>query len=478
MSYTEFYCDAASGSNLNGGDTAGSVEVAALAGTYNRGTGAGGTDRFTAAAGTPFSGISAGRFVAIKSAGGAAPADFVGRITAVNGGGASIDISLSAVSGTRPANATSVDARVGGAWKGPNGTSGFPFGFIANTLTNAAGDIYRVNYKSGTTYAITAAITHSNAGFGIHEGYTTTAGDGGRAVIDGGTSGVSYVLLTISGNFNHIASFIFQNNGASGTANGVTISNTSFVRNCVAHDVRAFGLAVSTNSVVEECETYACNQSNSGQNGGFLLNGAQAVRCISHDNTGSNSLGFRLQGVPTLIDCIADSNGAAGIQMDAGILFALSGCDCYSNGGAGILIGASASANTRGLIENCNLVKNGGYGIDATNNVGGVCIVRNCGFGSGSQVNTSGAISSSGSEFYIVSGTVTYASGVTPWTDPANGDFRINLQAAKGTGRGTYVQTASGYTGTVAYPDIGAAQSQGGGGAPVIGSPIVRGVLR
>ena len=38
-----------------------------------------------------------------------------------------------------------------------------------------------------------------------------------------------------------------------------------------------------------------------------------------------------------------------------------------------------------------------------------------------------------------------------------NGDFRINLTAAKGTGRGTYMQTAASYTGTVGYPDVGAA---------------------
>lgn len=46
----------------------------------------------------------------------------------------------------------------------------------------------------------------------------------------------------------------------------------------------------------------------------------------------------------------------------------------------------------------------------------------------------------------------------TPWIDPANGDFRINLAAAKGTGRGNFTETQASYTGTVAYPDIGAGQ--------------------
>jgi hypothetical protein len=68
-----------------------------------------------------------------------------------------------------------------------------------------------------------------------------------------------------------------------------------------------------------------------------------------------------------------------------------------------------------------------------------------------------------------VIGSVTYATDVTPWVDPTNGDFRINLAAAKGTGRGTFTQTASSYAGTVGYPDIGAAQSTGGGSGGAIG---------
>jgi hypothetical protein len=72
----------------------------------------------------------------------------------------------------------------------------------------------------------------------------------------------------------------------------------------------------------------------------------------------------------------------------------------------------------------------------------------------------------------IESGTVTYANDVTPWVDPANGDFRINLAAAKGAGRGTFTQTAASYTGTIGYPDIGAAQhleASAGGGLNVVG---------
>ena len=62
-------------------------------------------------------------------------------------------------------------------------------------------------------------------------------------------------------------------------------------------------------------------------------------------------------------------------------------------------------------------------------------------------------------------GAVTYGANLTPWVDPANGDFRINLAAAKGAGRGTFLQTSASYTGTVGFPDIGAAQHLDSGGA-------------
>ena len=34
-------------------------------------------------------------------------------------------------------------AKVGGAWKGPNGAEAFPIGFVQNTMTNSAADHVR-----------------------------------------------------------------------------------------------------------------------------------------------------------------------------------------------------------------------------------------------------------------------------------------------------------------------------------------------
>lgn len=62
-------------------------------------------------------------------------------------------------------------------------------------------------------------------------------------------------------------------------------------------------------------------------------------------------------------------------------------------------------------------------------------------------------------------GTVTYPSNASPYNSPTTGDFTITLAEAKGAGRGAFLQTASGYAGTVGHQDIGAAQHADSGGS-------------
>lgn len=459
MAYTEFYCQT-TGSNLNAGSTTADAAVyTATNGGWNSGTGV-----FTPTSGDPSATVSVGDFASVFLDA-ATVAVFIGRVTAVNS--TTITVSTTAKSGTAPTTAgTGITCKVGGAWKGPNGTEGFPFNFVAAAMTNSAGDSPRVNIKSGTTYSITAAMTHTVAGLVTFEGYTTSAGDNGRATIDGGTSGASYVLLAISSNNIVLRNLIFQNNGATGSANGVTHSSgTGNIEGCVFNSVRGTGCVAS---FLSECEAYACNQSNTANLAGFSVSIA-AFRCISHDNSGSNSNGFVTTSNVLLFSCIADTNGSNGLffnDVQNGSHAAI-GCDSYNNGGDGIRISNNSNIATY-LIENCSLVKNGGYGVFATGSPSRTGIVRNCGFGAGTQANTSGT--TTGLKSMVESGGVNYASDVTPWTDPANGDFRISLAAAQGTGRGTFTQTAASYTGTVGYPDIGAAQHQetaGSGGASV-----------
>jgi hypothetical protein len=268
--------------------------------------------------------------------------------------------------------------------------------------------------------------------------------------LDGGSSAIN--LLTIN-NVITLADFIVQNNGASGTNVGITLASSCFLFRVVVNNVRGTGFHASASSgALIECEAYACNGGAGANLCGFNLGAGnwRTVRCIAHDNAGSTTHGF-LHGTGTLIDCIADSNGGDGFRIrDYSVM---SGCDAYNNGGDGL----DLQDNTNGyLIENCNFIKNGGWGINGGGTSRRDGWVFNCGFGSGTQANTSGTTTNL--RGITESGSLTYAANVTPWVDPANGDFRINLEAAQGTGRSVFTETAASYSGTVGYPDVGAAQ--------------------
>lgn len=447
MPYTEFYVQP-TGSNVNAGSTtADAAAYTATNGGWDSGTGV-----FTPASGDPSASVAVGDFASVYNDG-ATVAVFVGRVTAVNS--TTITVSTTAKSGTAPTtNASGRSIKVGGAWAGPSGAVAFPFNFAAGTMTNASGHIPRVNFKNGTNYAITAAIAHNSNGPAVFQGYTTTVGDGGRAVLDGGTSGASYLLFTIAGTATLVADFEYQNNGATGSANGASISSfgthSRFWR-CVAHDVRGSGFyaAAASNSGFIECEAYACNQSATAALAGFqnAVGGTKYVRCISHDNPGSTH-GFTTSFQASYAHCIADSNGGDGfiVSSTANPLFV--NCDAFANGSDGVEMTAQG-----GEIQNCNFVDNAGYGINSTGTP--LVLAMGCGFGAGTRANGSGTVFGA----VIEVGSVTYANDVTPWADPDDGDFRIVLAAAKNAGRGSFLQTQSGYgapNATVAYSDIGA----------------------
>lgn len=461
MPYTELYCDTATGSNLNAGDDKDIVT------STNGDWGIAAANRFTAASGTPFSGVSVGDFASIYLDGASVTA-CVARVTAVGGGGASLTLSTVSRSGTAPTNgATGRTCTVGGKWKGPNGTSGFPFGFVSGAMTDASSNIVRVNFKNGTNYAITAAILHSVAGATIFQGYTTTPGDGGKAVIDGGTTGAAYVLLNSNSSRMFYQDLIFQNNGATGSANLVTLSELCSFYRCVFNSSRGNGISANTNGMtLIECEAYACNQSNTANLAGFNIGAiANVIRCIAHDNTGSNTNGFISSSFnATFQSCIADSNGASGFFWNGTLPGSIRDCVAYNNAGDGMKFNYTQS--TVFFAENCILAKNGGYGINlAGGSRGGY--IANCAYGAGTFANTSGTTNALGS--IIQSGAVTLASNTSPWTDEGNGDFTLNSTAGAGAacrnaGIGTFTQTAASYAGTVSHPDIGAAIHAASGG--------------
>lgn len=474
MAYTEFYVQS-TGDNLN----AGSTTANAAAFTYAGGTFVRATGVFTVASGDPAAdGVAVGDWVSIYTTAGATVANCVARVTARDATTITISatpaLAVGAVSNVSE-TASAATAKVGGAWDGPSTTVSFPFGSVLSTGVNASGHTPRVNFKGdgdNTTvdYTVTAAMTHALAGPVIFQGYTTTEGDGGKAVI-GVTATASYVILTVSGANVDMADFIFD--GAvfsSGSSTGLQLSGgEQVVYRIVAREMRGLGIAATASVTLVECEAYLCNRAGSANLAGIQAgaNNCLLIRCISHNNNIADvdGHGFIFTSATVAINCIADTNGGHGYLVSSTSTVSLIGCDAYNNVGSGIDF-TSASAMTM-FVQNCNLINNGGYGINSS----GSATLRNgviskCGFGGGTEANTSGTILGTLTGVSITD-SVQYADDVLPWVDAPNGDFRINLAAAKGSGRGAFTQTQASYTGAVGYPDIGAAQHAdvGGGGA-------------
>lgn len=488
-SYTEFCCRSG-GSNVNAGTTTGasSEESTTPLMSYTAGTWTQSTRTFVPASGTLPGTVAVGQFMSVFTSG-ATATGYVARITTVNAGSpGSIVLSSSVLAGAAPANGT-YNARIGGAWLGPNTTDqAFPHTLagLAALVTVTTSYPTRINYKNDQTYNITATTAYAGGGPLRFQGYTTSYGDGGKATLDGGTSGTSYILwnLTPTGACPETWDFIFKNNGASGSAAGFSTVGRGSVKGVVVNNVQGAGFtsASTTSGAFIECEAYACNLANNATTGGFQNTAGSAIvfdRCISHDNVGTATRGFYSASTGMILnECISASNGLHGIEVAAGGIAILLNSDFYNNGvsatGSGYL--SSSATGISMLAENCNFVKNSGFGLTwaAATREG---IITNCGFGSGTQVNGSGDIDRTTIGGITEIGTITYASDVTPWVDPANGDFRINLAAAENTGRGAFTETAASYAGTVGYPDVGAAQHLPTAGGGLLLNPGLRGGL-
>jgi hypothetical protein len=468
--YTNFVCRATGGgaSNMNAGTLDGSTTIPnGPAVTYTGGAWTAATDIFTAAVGADMTEAQVGRFCSIYADGDTVPTTnqfTIRRITAVDSGARTITapvtngVNLGTELTDGAANRT---LRIGGAHAGPSGASGFPLNFLTTACTNTSGSPPKINLKNDQSHAMTAAITHAAGNVLNFQGFTSAYGDGGLAVIDGGTSGSAYSLFAATTTSLAGARFLdleFKNNGASGgstSIHGLSLGTGGgwHIWRCVFRDLRSSGagaIAVTQGGQFEECEFYSCNQGSIAGCGGTRVTGGAVhsfVDCIFHNNNVAGVFGTT--STAKFVGCIFDSN--TGVGFDNGNTDGASfvRCDFYANTSHGI----NSTLVVRA--RNCNFIDNGGYAFSGPSATYTSTFV-NCGFGTGTMANVSGNFSTTGLVEEI--GSITYAANVTPWVDPDNGDFRINLAAAQGTGRGTFLQTASGYAGTVGYPDVGASQ--------------------
>lgn len=447
--FTEFYCNSSAGSNINAGDNK------TLTTSTNGDWGVASANRFTAAAGTPFSAVSVGDFASIYFDT-STTTSYISRVTAVNAGGASLDVSGTVISGSSPTiSATGRSCTVGGVWKGPNAADSFPFTILAGTMTNIAGDLVRANFKNNASYSITAAIQVNFAGARF-EGYTTTPGDQGLATFDAGSSAIVYLNLGNNADNTSYVNLKFTGSGATGANDGVVLGNGTL--SCLFQRVAVngskgggFTLNNGTNHTLVETEVSNFQSGNAAAKGAYQSGGtARFIRAIAHDGTGSNAAGFRLGGTMfSLEDCIAETV-QDGIVLSVPAI--IRGFEAYNILGNGIALTGTSQLF---VIENSNFVKCSTNGITATGSVSPYGVITNCGFGTGTMAN--GANTSSLGNI-VESGSINYSADMNPWADPANGDFRITLTEAQGTGRGSFTETSAGYSGTIGYPDIGAAQ--------------------
>jgi len=400
--------------------------------------------------------VAVGDFAALNDGG--SRALFIGRITAVTS--TSITLSSTYHMGTEPADGT-YELRVGGAWAGPSGIDEFPFDFGSgnNALRNTSDHPARYNFKNDQTYSPTTAWA-TTYNFTTHQGYSTSYGDGGKALIQGPATGASFILMAVSGASVHFYDWKFDRNGDSGTADLFSVSQRRVnLFRCSFSNSMGDGLNTSSgaNSIISECEAYDNGAAGFHINGDAFLN-----RCISRENVD----GFHMEGamLQVIAHSVAVSNTDNGFEIVSESA-ALINCHADDNTDNGVSVSGSSSPTP--YIENSSFSDNGTRGIVVTGNYTFSGLLLNNGFGSGTEANASGDVSAS--HGIIESGKVTFPTDAATMTDPANGDYRIALDEAKNTGRGEYTQEQSGQSGAVGYPDIGAcdADCTSGGGIQI-----------
>lgn len=213
MAVNNFYIQT-TGSNLNAGSTTSdSASVTSTNGDWGNAA----ANRFTAASGTPFSAVSVGEWAAVHLDAASATV-YVAQVTAINAGGASIDLSTTAKYGTAPAtSATGRTCKIGGAWATP--AHALTFG-----STTAAYNSTTIHIKSGTyantTTTITANITGATTAPVVVNGYNTTPGD-----CDLGQQLTKPLISFTTGRFNATGSHVTYANISFTSAN---TSNATF----------------------------------------------------------------------------------------------------------------------------------------------------------------------------------------------------------------------------------------------------------
>ena len=316
--------------------------------------------------------------------------------------------------------------------------------------TVAAGD--KVWVKASANYTETATIdTVGTSGSPIVlEGYTTSTGDGGQAVIDGASTRANGIADSLGGTASILyafKNFHLKNHTSDAVNLGVRIQRVTFV-NCRAENNAGRGFYVNQ---------FAC-----------------FYRCLADSNTG---VSFQLSSNAILACCsIHTASGAHCI--DGSTALTLYNVLIYNSGTAGRGVDSSGG-NTQSAIFNCTI---DGENAMATGirfadghlcSVVGNCIIYDCGTGIEQRVNDSGDLN----VFFgnlLNSNTTNYlryscekfgeVTGAPAFTDEAADDYTLTPGSpAKAAGF-----DAAEVLGNTSYVDIGAHQRQEAGGGLLV----------
>ena len=460
MADLPFYCQSG-GSNLNAGSTTSNTALV----TYTNGNW-NGSNTFTPAGGAnPITdGVAIGMWISCYLDGASAPTGFIARVTAVSS--TTITTSGTAQAGTAPTSgATGRTLKVGGAWLGPNGASGFPLSAFSDfgDCIDTSGNRARVYMKNDATYSISSVILHAGSQWAV-EGYSSSPGDGGLATIDGGANAI--VLLSTSSSNAILENLIFSSTAASGTSNGLSLGGArNLLKRVRVTGTRGSGFSVTGTWKLHTCEAWGCNSANSANIGAFHNTGTlEMENCTSHVNTGSNVDGIYNTGSLTLDGCVSDSNGRHGINSTANV-FTMRGGGCYGNTQHGILIsGNSLCASLMNVILSDNGTTSSHYPLNVTGTNPWVQTTNLAIFSNGDGATVVTFTNPNGGKMV---GTITCTT--QPFSDPANGNFVAATSEVKGLGYGSYLQDASKYSATtVGYPDVGIQHQE----AAASGGPI------
>lgn len=340
---------------------------------------------------------------------------------------------------------------------GGDGSSGTPWTWAEGLANLAAGMRLNIN-DDGTAYSIGTAQTIATAGPWIIQGYTTTAGDGGRPTLDFSTNAVDGV--TISGAQGILRDIVIKSTATTGYNDGLRLTGSNIlVERVTCYGWRETGLEIAAYAICVECEAYDCNKAGTALKGGFTIASQQGIciRCASHDINTSDTDGhgfFIGNAQAILIRCIADTCGGMGFFLgNRNSLCVLDHCDAYSCNQGGVVSNSNTyTPNT--LAINCNSVSSsGGYGFQ-TVQAGSIMLIED----SWDYGNSSGRTSNAGA-MVDESSSSTY--GAAPYVDAANGDFTLhatNGAGGRNTARAQFEQS-QGYSGsTLPKLDIGASR--------------------